>query len=123
MISIDEMETILNDIAGEFPPELLKELNGGMILLPDVKLHERHLHNDLYVLGEYRVDRALGRCIVIFYGSFMRVHGNLSCDRLKEKLTHTLKHEFRHHLESMAGEKALEQDDARYIENYLRNHR
>lgn len=37
-----------------------------------------------------------------------------------EKLTHTLKHEFIHHLESMAGERGLEIKDAEYLADYFR---
>lgn len=114
------MEIILEEITADFPPELINNLNGGIILLPETKLHEKHINNDLFVLGEYHVDRTFGRYIVIYYGSFMRIHGSSSRSELKEKLTHTLKHEFRHHLESLAGEKGLEIDDAKYISEYLR---
>jgi len=57
--------------------------------------------------------------IAIYYGSFERVYGHLSRESLKEQLAHTLKHEFTHHLESLAGERGLEIKDAKFLEDYL----
>ena len=119
MISLEEMEKMLNEITEDFPRDLTTHLNGGMILLPDVKLHEKSRNNDLFILGEYHNDHVFGRYIAIYYGSFMRVHGRLNRDQLKERLRSTLKHEFIHHLESLAGEKGLEVRDAESIARYL----
>ena len=38
----------------------------------------------------------------------------------KEKLRKVVKHEFLHHLESMAGERDLEIEDYLQLENYLK---
>lgn len=119
MITIAEMEAMLDEIAEEFPRQLYEKLNGGVMLLPDEKQSPVSRKNDLYILGEYHVDRMMGRYIVIYYGSFMRLFGSLNQEVLKAKLTHTLKHEFIHHLESLAGEHGLEVEDARFIEKYL----
>jgi predicted Zn-dependent protease with MMP-like domain len=119
MISIDEMEVLLDEISQELPEEFFKELNGGILLLPQKKMHEKSVDNDLYVLGEYHRDRNLGRYIAIYYGSFIKVHKSLSKEQLKEKLRHTIKHEFRHHLESLAGERGLEIEDKKNINDYL----
>ncbi len=119
MISIDEMEMMLNEITESFPRGLIERLNGGILLLPDVKLHGKSRKNDLFILGEYHNDRVFGRYIAIYYGSFMKVHGNAGRETLKEHLTAVLKHEFVHHLESLAGEKDLEMKDADDIEKYL----
>ena len=119
MISIDEMETVLDEIAMELPQDLYKDLNGGILLLPEIKLHEKSNANDLYVMGEYHRDGNLGRYIAIYYGSFVQVYGYLTKEQLKVQLGKTLKHEFRHHLESMAGDKSLEIIDAQNINRYL----
>jgi hypothetical protein len=119
MIPIDEMETMLDDIASELPQEFFKYLNGGIILLPEGKYHAKSTGNDLFVMGEYRIDGPLGRYIAIYYGSFSSVFGHLPPDQLKDELRHTLKHEFRHHLESLAGEKDLEVMDAMDIAKYM----
>ena len=101
------------------PEEFYKDLNGGIILLPEYKLHVKSRRNDLYVLGEYHRDRSMGRFIKIYYGSFIRMFKNLNREAFKEKLRSTIKHEFRHHLESLAGEKGLQIEDERKIRNYL----
>ncbi len=118
MIPIEDMETMLDDIAGELPQEFYKYLNGGIILLPEAKYHAKSTGNDLFVMGEYRIDGHLGRYIALYYGSFASVFGQLPPERIKEELRHTLKHEFRHHLESLAGEKDLEIQDAMDIAKY-----
>jgi hypothetical protein len=119
MMPIDEMEEMLDEVACEIPGEIYNELNGGVILLPDAKLHPESVGNDLYIMGEYNRSRSLGRYIVIYYGSFSRVFGHLSKDGLKDELRKTLKHELRHHLESMAGERELEYEDEADIMGYL----
>ena len=118
MITIEVMEEMLDEIAAGLPVDFFRELNGGIILLPESKLHENSVGNDLYILGEYRREKNLGKYIAIFYGSFMRVYGHLSAEKLKEKLESTVKHEFRHHLEYLAGEYNLEIEDARQIAAY-----
>ncbi|MBF7095558.1 metallopeptidase family protein [Alkalibacter mobilis] len=121
MITIDEMEILLEEIIEEFPELLFKDLNGGIILLPEVKTNDISDSGDLFILGQYHRGGVMGRYITLYYGSFMRIYGNLSKKKLKEKLTKTLKHEFIHHLESMAGERHLEIEDRKYLENYLNN--
>ncbi|SHI12534.1 Zinicin-like metallopeptidase [Sporobacter termitidis DSM 10068] len=118
MITIEEMQDMLDDIAGEFPPEFFEELNGGIILLPEAKHHEKDVDGNLYILGEYHRGGGLGRYISIYYGSFMRVYGYLKSDRIKEKLRSTVRHEFRHHIESLAGDDDLERIDSRHIADY-----
>jgi predicted Zn-dependent protease with MMP-like domain len=119
MISMDEMEAMLDEIAEELPNDFYKDLNGGIILLPEIKLHANSKENDLYILGEYHHNGNLGRFITIYYGSFSHVYGHLSKDQLKEQLKSTLKHEFRHHLESMGGERDLEIKDEQNIAEYM----
>ena len=119
MISIDEMQIMLDDIADSFPQEFFEELNGGIVLLPEAKKHEQSKDNDLYILGEYNRGGSMGRYISLYYGSFMRVYGHLSNDQIKDKLSNTVKHEFRHHIESLAGERDLEIIDSLYIADYL----
>ena len=120
MASIEEVQIILDEIAEELPPEIYKDLNGGIILLPQVKFHKKSVDNDLYVMGEYRNERILGRYIIVYYGSVERIYGNLPRNKLKNKLRSVVKHEFLHHLESLAGEKHLEIEDERKLSEYLK---
>ncbi len=120
MASIEEVQIISDEIAEELPPEIYKDLNGGIILLPQVKYHKKSVDNDLYVMGEYRNERISGRYIIVYYGSVERLYGNLTRNRLKNKLRSVVKHEFLHHLESLAGEKHLEIEDERKLSEYLK---
>ena len=108
MITIDEMESMLDEITSEIPPEIYKDLNGGIILLPEVKYNNISTRNDLYIMGEYHRGGHMGRYISIYYGSFIQIYGFLGEEAMKERLRHTLKHELTHHLESLAGELGLE---------------
>ncbi len=120
MASIDEVQIILDEISGELPPEIYKDLNGGIVLLPQVKMHKKSIDDDLYVMGEYRHERISGRYIVIYYGSVDKLYGRLSREGLKKRLKSVVKHEFVHHLESLAGERDLEIEDERKITEYLK---
>jgi predicted Zn-dependent protease with MMP-like domain len=121
MVSLEEMETMLDEIANSFPEEIYNELNGGIIILPEMKLNTLSKNNDLYILGEYHKGGSMGRFITIYYGSFLQVYGYLEPENLNEQLTHVLKHELTHHLESLAGERGLEIKDAKFIEEYLKH--
>ena len=122
MVSIDKAEIMLEEISQELPEEFYRELNGGILLLPEAKRHPESMEDDLYILGEYHRSTAMGRYIVIYYGSFERVHGHLSPDLFKEQLKSTLLHEFTHHLEGLAGEWGLEIKDAQFMNQYkIRN--
>jgi predicted Zn-dependent protease with MMP-like domain len=119
MITIEEMQNMLDEIAAEFPPEFFDELNGGIVLLSEARHHEDDPDGELYTLGQYYRGGGLGRYISIYYGSFMCVYGYLSPDKFKEKLRATVRHEFRHHFESLAGDDDLERIDEKYIDDYL----
>jgi hypothetical protein len=123
MVSIDEMEDMLGKIAEKLPEEFFNYLNGGILLLPQSKQHPESVGGDLYILGEYFRDAQMGKYIAIYYGSFERVYGYMNPEELQEKLEAIVKHEFRHHLETLSGERGLEVEDEQYIEQYLRHKR
>ena len=130
MITFDEVGLMLDDVADEIPEDFYRELNGGIILQPESKMHPESRGYDsigsnpgeLYILGEYHNDRqgmgGLGRYIAIYYGSFIRVYPYLSLDAQKNELRRVLIHEFTHHLESLAGERGLEVKDAQKLGEY-----
>jgi hypothetical protein len=119
MISIDEMQDILDELAEELPPVFFDELNGGILLLPEAKLSEYARAGDLYIMGEYVRDIAMGRYIVIYYGSFEKLYSQLSTEALTSQLRKTLRHEFRHHIELLAGDDELGKEDADGLRKYL----
>ena len=118
MFSIDRVQEMLEEIAMGFPEAFFEELNGGISLLPDLKYSPHARANDLYILGEYRRD-VMGRYIIIYYGSFIRVHGHLPEPAFYEQLRKTVAHEFTHHLEDLAGERGLEVQDEEDLMDYL----
>lgn len=118
MITIDDAQEMLDELASELPQGFYSELNGGISLLPEIKLHPERRADDLYIMGEYVRDRHMGRYIVIYFGSFEALYGNLPKDAFKSNLRRTLRHEFTHHLESLAGERGLEVKDAEDMERY-----
>lgn len=118
MITIEEMQVILDELAEEFPQEFYKELNGGILLLPDIKVSPEARNHDLYILGQYQYSHSMGRYIIIYFGSFSALYGYGSREKLKKELRKTLRHEFTHHLEHLAGEKDLEVEDQKELDRY-----
>ena len=118
MISLEEFEEIVEEITVTLPEDFFRELHGGVIVREQAKLHPASVDNDLFVMGEYHLDRYLGRFVVLYYGSFRACHGYLSREMLREKIRKVILHEFRHHLESLAGERDLEVEDAIEIAAY-----
>ena len=122
MFSINEINEILDEIAGELPDEVFTELNGGVSLLHETKLSANDPDGGLYTLGEYRRDQ-MGRYIVLYYGSICAVHGRDSREKMKKNLKNLLAHELTHHLESLAGARDLETEDEMDLDDYLRGER
>lgn len=118
MVTIDDAQRMLDEIAEELPTGIYKELNGGILLLPECKMSPQALADDLYILGEYQSGGSMGRLIKIYYGSFEKIYGHLEGEQFKDCLRKTLFHEFTHHLESLAGERGLEMEDQRQLAKY-----
>lgn len=118
MVTIEEAQVMLDEIAESLPMEFYKDLNGGILLIPEAKVSAHAINNDLYTMGQYHHSGSMGRIIYIYYGSFEKLYGHLSPEKMKEKLRDTLLHEFTHHLESLAGEKGLEKKDEEQLRKY-----
>ena len=118
MISIDEFQNMVQKIADDLPEELFVNLNGGILILQELKFHPNARQEDLYIMGEYHYDSLYGRYVSLYYGSFSRMYGYLCEDDLYEKIEHTIKHELIHHLESQAGVRDLEFWDRDRLEEY-----
>lgn len=118
MITFEAFEDITMEIADTFPEDFFRELNGGVMVRKHRRLHPAAEDHDLFVLGEYHRDRYLGRFVVLYYGSFESCFGFCTEEELRERIRRVLLHEFRHHLESLAGEHDLEIEDAVEISQY-----
>ena len=118
MLDLDDIQDILDELAEELPEAFYKELNGGILLIPDRKLSKDAIAGDLYVLGEYHHSFSMGRYICMYYGSFEALYGQLPREEMKDRLRKTLRHEFTHHMESLGGLKDLEIEDERRLARY-----
>lgn len=118
MTDIDRFGELLGELVDELPEEFFDELNLGVRVDPGTKLHPEARDDDLYILGEYETS-SMGCGIVIYYGSFEQLYGCLDENALKDELRKTLRHEFRHHMEGRAGERGLEIQDERDLQEYL----
>jgi len=120
LIDIDRFEAIADELTNELPEVFFRDLNGGVNILDYIKIHPKSQANaPMFIMGEYQHTRETGRCIYIYYGSFMRMYPWANEDTLRNHLRTTLRHEFRHHLESLAGDRTLEREDAAMLERYL----
>lgn len=119
MVPIGMAEEMLAELMDELPEAFFESLNGGVCLLPEAKPDPEFPGEDLYILGEYCEDPYLGKSIVIYYGSFAPVFGDLSPLEMRRELRDTLRHEFRHHVESLAGENGLDIEDEKWLQQYL----
>lgn len=118
MIEQERFEEIVYEITETLPEDFFRELHGGVMVRPQSRLHPAAVEGDLFILGEYRRDRYLGRFVVLYYGSFQRCFASLEEEALREKIRRVILHEFRHHLESLAGERDLEIEDERALFQY-----
>ncbi|NLA95832.1 MAG: hypothetical protein GX838_03205 [Clostridiaceae bacterium] len=123
MLTLEETEQALTAMVDALPEEIFFELNGGVLLKEETKLHPARQADDLYILGEYYADRIFGRYIVIYYGSMQRVFQGVSEHTFQSELEQILKHELTHHLENRAGERDLEFEDNRQLLHYYARHR
>jgi hypothetical protein len=123
-MDIDTFHKLLDDLAAEIPADFFRELNGGILLLPEVKGHPLAPGGG-YILGEYRVQKpGLGRYIIIYYGSFQKILGEKAFPKeVKTRLWETLLHELRHHLESLAGVQDLQLEDERRLRELITSHK
>ena len=115
-MDLDRMGEILDVLAEELPEAFYKDLNAGIVLTPEIKMSP--YGDDLTIMGEY-VRSRLGRGIVIYGGSINSVYGWMSEEQMTEQLREVLRHEFTHHIESLAGERGLEIKDEQQIREYL----
>ena len=121
MIDINRFSQIVNLQAEKLPEAIFRRLNLGIGVVEHAK-QEQHSKSDrpLYILGEYRVHHAMGRGILLYFGSFAHTYPNMQDEAaLAELISQVLKHELTHHLESLAGAKDLEIADARFLMDYI----
>lgn len=97
-VDLETFTRMARSIAADLPPRLLRDLNGGISVLPGKKKDGKY-----FLMGEYIEDPVLGKVIFIHYGSFREILGNAPAEEWEEELRETVIHELRHHVESLAG--------------------
>ena len=124
MISMEEYRRIVAELMDELPEEFFRKLTGGVIVSEAVVIPDYARGNDLYTMGQYQFYSGI-RQVVMFKGSFDRVYPNAGPAEAREILRGVLRHELRHHLESMGGVhdlSSLEAEDERAKRDYLSSH-
>ena len=124
MLSIDEYQQIVSELVDELPTEFFRELSGGVIVSDAAEIPDYARDNDLYTMGHYQITSGM-RQIVMFKGSFDRVYPQANPTEAQDILRGVLRHEFRHHLESLGGvhnSSSLEAEDERQKQAYLSSH-
>ncbi len=124
MISIQEFRDIVSELLDEFPEEFFRNLSGGVLVSEAVVVPDYAQKNDLYTMGQYSICSGI-RQIILFKGSFDRVHPSADADEARVILRGILRHEFRHHLEFLGGihnRSSLEAQDERDKQEYLHHH-
>lgn len=116
---LDRIRRLADEVAETIPEELLRNLNGGISLTANKKLHKKsNPLRPLYIMGEYIRSNTFGRSVMLYGGSIRRVFGHYDDEKLKAELSRIIKHELTHHLESLSGERGLEIEDEIKLEEY-----
>ncbi len=116
-MTYEAFKALVEGMVDEIPDTFLKGLQ-GVHVIEEPKPEDGYV--DVWRLGEYLdpgtedflgAGEGLGRHVAIYYGSFVEVgDGDPSFD-WEEEAWETLTHELRHHVESLAGDgRLIEQD-------------
>lgn len=116
-ITMEEANDYLNELLDGLPPEITRELNGGISLVP--RRVQSPSGEGLLTLGQYHYEPyGMGRYISIYYGSIMAVYGHEDIEEQKKAFKEVLFHELTHHVESLAGIRDLSYKDDLFLEDY-----
>ena len=116
------VEAMIDDI----PDVFLQELQ-GVHALRDAKREEGY--EDVWRMGEYLDpgpedflggSEGLGRHVALYYGSFRRIASGDPEFDWEEEIWETLTHELQHHVESLAGDGRLIEQDLLDAEAFVR---
>jgi len=121
ILTIDQVNDLLDDMADAIPECLFDGLNGGVNLLEEAEPDPEFPPGEMYILGEYR-DDLLGNYINLYYGSFAAIAEREEWDdeTWEQELRVTLAHELTHHMELRSGLHALDDRDEEELEAFRR---
>ena len=124
-VSYDTFREMVSEEMDLLPQYVFDELSGGVLVERRARLSPDSVADDLFILGQYRWG-SLGKQVTLYYGSFREVLGAADEAAYRARVRETLRHEFRHHMETRAGEfgkGSLLEEDARQRQRYLQAHR
>lgn len=116
-MSFADFRAMVEEMVTEIPEAFLTGLQ-GVHVLEQARPEEDYV--DVWRLGEYLdpgpesflgSGEGLGRHVALYYGSFMAVADGDADFDWEEEAWDTLTHELRHHVESLAGDGALIEQD------------
>ena len=110
-MDVDRFRSIAESVLESLPAELMKKLNGGILVLPEKKEEGNYL-----VMGEYMEDPLMGSSISLYYGSFAEDLKDADLEEWDEEIEDTIIHELRHHIESLAGVDYLSDEEMEELE-------
>ena len=124
-VTYERFREMVSEEMDLLPPYVFDELSGGVLVEERKRLSPDSVADDLFILGYYTWS-GLGKQITLYYGSFTAVLGRGDEETYRAQIRETLRHEFRHHMETRAGEfgkgSLLEEDRMRRA-RYLQAHR
>lgn len=125
-MTFEEFQRLIEEMVADIPPQYLEGLQ-GVHVLPDEKVEDGY--EDVVRMGEYLdpgpahflgAGEGLGRHIAIYYGSFAAIAADEPGFDWEDEAWETLTHELRHHVESLAGEDFLVQEDVDQARDFPR---
>ena len=125
-MSFEEFREMVAEMLDEIPQEFLRGL-AGVHVRPEARVEPDY--DDVYRMGEYLdpgaedflgAGEGLGRHVAIYYGSFVAIADGDPDFDWEDEAWETLTHELRHHVESLAGEDWLVQDDVERARDFPR---
>jgi len=117
-VTFEEFEHLIAEMVDEVPAEFMRGLQ-GVHVLPEARREEGY-DEDVFRMGEYMdpgpedflgSGDGIGRHVAIYYGSFRAIASQDPEFDWEDEAWETLTHELKHHVESLAGEDFLVQED------------
>jgi hypothetical protein len=121
-----DFKAMVEAMVEEIPEAFLRGLQ-GVHVLEEARLEEGF--DDVWRMGEYLdpgpehflgSDEGLGRHVALYYGSFREIAAGDPDFDWEEEAWETLTHELRHHVESLAGDVSLIEEDHLRDERFRR---
>lgn len=125
-MNIEEFKKIVSEELDLLPEYCFKDLSGGVVVSESAYLHPKRVADDLYIMGTYQTSQ-IRKQVTLYFGSFERTIYDMDGrkDFVREKIREVLRHEFRHHLENLAGmhgRDSLEKEDDDRMKEYYTMH-